>query len=912
MKKLLLGLFLTVLTALCPASGWAQGLVHFNNRVPDATPPIDAPIFDTDGSNRLVGFDFVAQLYAGTNDTSLAPVGPVLAFGTGELAGYLAAFATANVPSHEHPGFVAAIPGVAPGGTASVQIRVWERTSGPNHAQAAANGGKHGASAILNITTGGAGDPPGPPANLTGLESFSLTQPAPTAPTITRQPVSQTVPLGAGAVFRVEATGTRPLRFQWRHNGTNLAGRTNSALNLERVTGDHAGAYDVVVSNSAGSTTSDAATLTVTVAPPVIVSQPMNQKAPLGANVAFRVMAKGSSPLRYQWRFNDTDLPRGTNSILWIERVQLENAGVYAVRVSNAAGSVTSSNATLMVITNHPPPPPPPTNVPPRILAQPRSVTLPVGGRAYFSVGAEGTRPLSYQWSFNGTDVVRGTNPVFIVENVQAADAGAYLAVVSNAAGSATSSPAMLIVTNPPPPPPPPTNVPPRILSQPMNQHVLAGSNAMFRVMAAGSPPLRFQWTFNGNPIERGSNSVLKIEHAQQSDAGVYAVTVSNHAGSATSSNATLTVITNLPPPPPPPTNYPPVIREQPRSLTAPIGANVAFTVIIGDGTRPLRYQWRFNGADISFGTNSTLWLNNVRVEQAGAYDAVVSNVAGSVTSAIATLTLTNPPPPPPPPTNYPPAIIGQPRSQTVPAGANVGFNIQVTGSGPLRFQWRFNGSNLPLNSLSGPTLWIERVTAAHAGAYDCVVSNPYGTVTSDAATLTVTNPPPPPPPAPPVILQQPFTATVNVGASLSLNVQFSGAGPLRFQWRFNGVNIERGTNASLGLSNVKTNDAGDYSVVISNAGGSVTSSPIALVVIVPPPPPPPQPPVIIRQPVSQTVPLGAGVSFRVEATGSGPLKFLWRFNGTNVHLILIRFQDETKHGRVSAWQDHVGWIHSS
>jgi hypothetical protein len=107
----------------------------------------------------------------------------------------------------------------------------------------------------------------------------------------------------------------------------------------------------VVVSNPAGSITSDAAVLTVnTVATaPVITTQPASKTVNAGANVTFSVVVTGSSPLSYQWKKGGTDIPGATTSSLTLNNVQTNDAGSYLVMVSNAVGSVTSAEAVLTV-----------------------------------------------------------------------------------------------------------------------------------------------------------------------------------------------------------------------------------------------------------------------------------------------------------------------------------------------------------------------------------------------------------------------------------------------------------------------------------------------------------------------------------------------------------------------------------
>jgi Immunoglobulin domain len=78
---------------------------------------------------------------------------------------------------------------------------------------------------------------------------------------------------------------------------------------------------------------------------------------------------------------------------------------------------------------------------------------------------------------------------------------------------------------------------------------------------------------------------------------------------------------------------------------------------------------------------------------------------------------------------------------------------------------------------------------------------------------------------APPSINTQPQSQTVDQGASAAFNVAADSTAPLSYQWQFNGVNISGATTNSLLLENVQPANAGNYVVMISNYGGSVTSS---------------------------------------------------------------------------------------
>jgi len=141
----------------------AQGTLLFQNRATAATPPIDAKIFNVGGTAALGGTGFMAILYAGATATSLAAVGPAVPFRTGAAAGYVDL-------SGDPTAGTRILPGVVAGANAFAQVRAWDISSGATYDVASIRG----ESAILNIPTGGAGSPPGLPANLTGLQSFSL------------------------------------------------------------------------------------------------------------------------------------------------------------------------------------------------------------------------------------------------------------------------------------------------------------------------------------------------------------------------------------------------------------------------------------------------------------------------------------------------------------------------------------------------------------------------------------------------------------------------------------------------------------------------------------------------------------------------------------------------------------------
>jgi hypothetical protein len=165
---------------------------------------------------------------------------------------------------------------------------------------------------------------------------------------IAAQPYSQTVLRGDSISFTVFATGTSPLFYQWELNGVPIDSATNAALVLYNVRSTQAGSYSALVSNLAGTATSAAALLTV-LTPPSIIVQPQSLVAAAGNDVILSVVATGMQPLLYQWLFQGLTILGATNSTLVLTNVQSSNAGLYYVLVSNDAGSVYSTAASLSI-----------------------------------------------------------------------------------------------------------------------------------------------------------------------------------------------------------------------------------------------------------------------------------------------------------------------------------------------------------------------------------------------------------------------------------------------------------------------------------------------------------------------------------------------------------------------------------
>ena len=181
--------------------------------------------------------------------------------------------------------------------------------------------------------------------------------------------------------------------------------------------------------------------------------------------------------------------------------------------------------------------------------------------------------------------------------------------------------------------------------------------------------------------------------------------------------------------------------------------------------------------------------------------------------------------------TVLPAEIVNEDTNLSVSVGSSVQLFVSGPGNGtpPFHFQWQFNLTDLVDGpNISGATnsnvLNINSAQITNSGLYALIVTNYGGSVTSSYTTLTVTN-------IPPMISTngQPISQTNGVGTSATFSVFATGTAPLSYQWLDgtnvlkNGGQIKGATNNVLTISKVQLTNAGNYSVVVTNAGGSTT-----------------------------------------------------------------------------------------
>ncbi len=210
--------------------------------------------------------------------------------------------------------------------------------------------------------------------------------------------------------------------------------------------------------------------------------------------------------------------------------------------------------------------------------------------------------------------------------------------------------------------------------------------------------------------------------------------------------------------------------------------------------------------------------------------------------------------------------ISTQPQNQSVCVGqtANLSVNAQALAGNTLTYQWTFNGNTLSNGaSISGATtnnLQISNSQVSNAGTYNCIVSSGCNETTSTSVTLSVgagnVN-----------ITQQPQNTSVCVGGAASLSITTQGA-TVTYQWKKNGVNIAGATNSIFNLSNLNSNDAGNYTVdIIGGSCGTITSQTATLTVLALP--------VAVITPTSPSICEGQSISL----TAIGGVSYSWDNN---------------------------------
>ena len=589
---------------------------------------------------------------------------------------------------------------------------------------------------------------------------------------ISTQPIAVTQCAGTTATFTVAATGTGTLVYQWKRGTTNVG--TSATLTINNIAAVNAGLYTVEVIGTCGSETSTPVALVVNPLT-AISTQPQSLTQCAGTSATLSAAATGTGTLTYQWFKGANAIATATSSTYTIPSLVASDADSYTVVVTGDCASATSNDATITV------------NPLAAITTQPASATQCAGTTATFTAAATGTGTITYQW-YNGTQAIpTATSATYSIANLVAADAGSYSVVATGACASATSNTATLTV-----------NPLTAISTQPQSVTQCAGTSATLSVAATGTGTLTYQWFKGTNAIATATSSSYTIPSLVAGDADSYTVVVTGDCNSATSIPATITV------------NPLAAITTQPVSATLCVGTTATFTAA-ATGTGTITYQW-YNGTQaIPTATSATFSIANLVAADAGSYSVVATGACASATSTTATLTV-----------NPLTAITTAPAAVTQCAGTTATFTVAATGAGTLTYQWKKDGNNVTTGGTSA-TLTLANIAAANAGSYTVAVTGTCGTQTSTGVALVV-NPLT-------AITTQPVGGPICEGGSGAMSVVATGTGTLTYQWNFGGAPIPGANTSSVSVTNATLAMAGNYTVSVTGACGTVTSNTAAIVV---------------------------------------------------------------------------------
>ncbi len=269
---------------------------------------------------------------------------------------------------------------------------------------------------------------PSPPATVT-LNILGATP----LVVIAGHPQPVTVNPGAQVVLGVTAISSLPLSYQWRLDGEDIQGANGPTLMINTITEAQEGVYDVFVSNSGDSKTSDGALVSVN-DPVTIAGEPGDSFVNEGGSITLSVLATGTGRIDYQWFKNGQLLLNETFSSLQITNAKENDGGTYQCLVTNIVGTKPTTPASLTV------------RLAPRIIANP----VPIGTQKFrlvsFEVAVAGEGPFTYQWFRNGIEVLGATGPKLVIERPNETNMGNYTVKVSNGWATVESEPAELQV----------------------------------------------------------------------------------------------------------------------------------------------------------------------------------------------------------------------------------------------------------------------------------------------------------------------------------------------------------------------------------------------------------------------------------------------------------------------------------
>jgi hypothetical protein len=417
----------------------------------------------------------------------------------------------------------------------------------------------------------------------------------------------------------------------------------------------------------------------------------------------------------------------------------------------------------------------------PQIEVSPTNLSACIGEPALFSVQASGATPLSYQWAFDGSNILGAIGPSYVAPSTAASNAGTYSVTVSNSYGVVTNQATLTLTTC--------DQLSPTLIYSSSSRTVCVGSSFELSVSAGGEGPLAYQWYLDGGSIGLATASELKVSSLNEPGTMTYSVVITNAYGST---NASVIIWVDAPL----------TAAVEPSSQSVILGNPIVLNAVANENPQSvLLYQWDFDGVTIPGATASSYSIGVATYTNIGQYTATLLNACGAVTSSSASVQVISP-------GASAPFILFPPTNEGVCLGSSAVFSVQAYGSSPLSYQWMFDSGNI-----AGATgsIYSPGGAATNAGTYSVTVTNEYGSA-SATATLTVTDPS-----AGVSICQQPTNLSLYAGGNAVFLVAPCGSCQVSYQWVKAGFgnlvagigNVTGGESALLKLSNVSSNVSG-------------------------------------------------------------------------------------------------------
>jgi len=451
------------------------------------------------------------------------------------------------------------------------------------------------------------------------------------------------------------------------------------------------------------------------------------------------------------------------------------------------------------------------------------------------TVNAEANPTPIFSWFKEGGSISLSTNQTYTISQTNYSDQGRYRYVVSNFQGTDTSNWITLTVKD---------------VTKPVI--VLKGVNPQ-QILIGGTYTELGDSAYDDKDGIITSRVVIDASKVKPAQIGSYVVTyaVRDSAGNIADTVTRLVQIFG---------NAPAIGTFSGNKETC-INAAAVFWVT-ATGSQPLKYQWmKGTAAAPGNSTDSTYTITPLSTSDAGSFYCVVSNgISPDAQSQNMTLTVDSPP--------AISSIAASPSTMPVCSGTQVTFTVNATGTAPLIYTWKKNGSAVT-NGPNNAVYTITSIAVTDSGQYSCTVSNGCTpSATSSNVHLTVSMPP---------TISAPATNTTIskiVGDTVTLTVTASGTGTLSYQW-YKGSTIIGTNSSSFPIKPIAFTDSGAYTCAVSNGCGSATSKIITLSVS--------SRPTITTQPKSQTLYLGQPDTFSVVATGVPQPTYQWMKNGAAI-----------------------------